>query len=332
MGEQYEQLSLDERCEISRLHAGGISRRGIGRALGRAGSTIGRELRRNSGSKVGYKVSWAMIQTDARRKRKLYKLEGSSTLREQVVDHLAMGWSPEQIAGRLELENARPVVSHESIYRYIYWRVNSHKENLHRMLPRAKYQRGWRGRKGGSSARTIDGRISIKQRPPAVAARAGGGHWEADLMAFSRYGQQLLVTIERTTRFLRAGILPTKQAKPLAASLGGWLRFYPRRLRQSLTVDNGSEFAEHRRLKRLLSLGTFFCDPHSPWQKGTVENAIGRLRRDLPRKTDLATVPAEDIDDLVLTYNQTPRKCLGFRSPAEAFLDLLKSSRVALET
>jgi len=331
MEKHYEQLSLDERSEIYRLYKDGKSRRAIGRALGRSGATISRELRRNSGPKVGYKVNWAMIQTRARRCRKLYKMERSSALREKVLDSLAMGQSPEQIAGRLELENGKPLVSHESIYRYIYWRVNSHKDYLHRLLPRARFKRGWRGRKGGSSARTIAGRISIQQRPPEVSERTTPGHWEADLMAFSRYGQQALVAVERTTRFLRAAPLSSKQAAPLAATMQSWLRLYPQRLRQSLTVDNGTEFAGHRRLKRLVPLGTFFCDPHSPWQKGSVENAIGRLRRDLPRKTDLSTLSPEDIHDIVLTYNTTPRKCLGFRTPAEAFLNLLKTDSVALE-
>jgi transposase, IS30 family len=331
MGTNYEQLSLDERCELARLHANGLSCRAIGRTLGRSGATISRELRRNSGPKVGYKVSWAMIQTRARRCRKLYKLERSSTLRERVLDSLAMGQSPEQIAGRFELENGKSVISPESIYRYIYWRQNSHKEYLHKLLPRAKFRRGWRGRKGGSSVKTITARIPIQQRPPEVAARSSPGHWEADLMAFSRYGQQMLVAVERTTRFLRADSLPNKQALPLARTLRRWFRFYPRSLRRSLTVDNGTEFAEHQRLKRLVPLGTFFCDPHSPWQKGSVENAIGRLRRDLPRKTNLATLTPEDIHDIVLTYNSTPRKCLGFRTPAEAFLNLLKTASVALE-
>ena len=120
MGTTYNQLSMDERCEIYSLHADGKSRRAIARSLGRAASTISRELTRNSGAKVGYKVEWAEIQARARRCRRLYKLECSSTLRDLVLDGLAMGWSPEQIAGRLERENGRPVISHESIYRYVY--------------------------------------------------------------------------------------------------------------------------------------------------------------------------------------------------------------------
>lgn len=243
-----------------------------------------------------------------------------------------MGQSPEQIAGRLNLENGKRLISVESIYRYIYWRVSSHKDYLHKLLPRAKFQRGFRGRKGGSPALTIKNRVSIADRPAEVLERTSAGHWEADLMAFSRYGQHVLVAVERTTRFLRAGILTCKKAGPLALILKRWLKACPASFRKSLTVDNGTEFAGHLTLKPLIPLGTFFCDPHSPWQKGTVENAIGRLRRELPKKTDLTNINEDDLIEIVLDYNMTPRKCLGFLTPAESFLNLRKTQSVALET
>jgi IS30 family transposase len=331
MGTTYDQLSLDERCEIYRLHAGGKSRRAIARALNRAPSTISRELARNSGTQVGYKVEWAMTQARARRCRKLYRLECSSALRDQVLDGLAMGWSPEQIAGRLELEQGRPVISHESIYRYVYWRVNSHKEYLHRLLPRAKFLRGWRGRKGGSSVHFIPDRVSVAERPAVVADRRQPGHWEADLMLFSRYRQAVLVAHERSSRLILLSHHTSKAAVPIADSLIAMLRRLPAEQRRSITFDNGSEFAAHRRLKVKLRMDTYFCDPHSPWQKGGVENAIGRMRRPLPRKTDLATLTQADLDDLAMEYNLTPRKCLGYRTPLEAFLQQPLDLGVALE-
>ncbi len=331
MGTTYEQLSLDERSEIYRLHADGKSRRAIARALGRAPSTISRELARNSGVKVGYKVEWAMIQARARRRRKLYKLERSSRLRDMVLDSLAMGWSPEQIAGRLEHENGRRVISHESIYRYIYWRVASHKDYLHRLLPRAKYRRGWRGRKGGSSVHFIPGRVSVAERPAAAADRTQPGHWEADLMLFGRYGQVVLVAHERRSRLILVRRQPGKASGPVADGLAAMLGGFPARQRRTITFDNGSEFSAHRRLHQELGVRTFFCDPHSPWQKGGVENAIGRLRRPLPRKTDLAAVPDDLLDSLVLDYNLTPRRCLDFRTPLEVFLGKQFSLGVALE-
>jgi IS30 family transposase len=331
MGQRYDQLSLDERCEIYRLHADGKSRRAIARALGRAASTISRELNRNSGTQVGYKVEWAMIQARARRRRKLYKLERSSALRKLTLDGLAMGWSPEQIAGRLELEHGKPVISHESIYRYIYWRVNSHKDYLHRLLPRAKFQRGWRGRKGGSSVHFIPQRVPVAERPAEVADRRQPGHWEADLMLFSRYRQAVLVAHERSSRLLLLRHHLSKAAEPIADSLIAMLRRFPAEQRRTITFDNGSEFAAHRRLKSRLRMATYFCDPHSPWQKGGVENAIGRMRRGLPRKTDLAALSQADLDDLAMDYNLTPRKCLGYQTPLEAFLGKAINLGVALE-
>ena len=331
MGTHYDQLSLDERSEIYHLLKAGKSYREIGRTLKRSASTISREVRRNRGRKVGYRVSWAETQRRARRCRRLYKLECSSALRDLVFDHLAMGWSPEQIAGRLERDHGRPVISHESIYRYIYWRVQQ-KDNLHRHLPRAKYRRGWRGRKGGSSARYIKHRVPVSERPRAANTRAEPGHWEADLMLFSIYGQAVLVTQERASRLLLASRQPSKAAKPVAEALTAMLGPLPKRLRRSMTFDNGSEFAEHTTLAKTLKLDTYFCDTHAPWQKGGVENAIGRLRRDLPRKTALNTVQQEDLDDIIIIYNTTPRKCLGYQTPLEAFLNLKSKPTVALET
>ena len=331
MGLKYDQLSLDERCEIYRLHADGKSRRAIARALGRHPSTICRELTRNSGSQVGYKVEWAEIQKRARRRRKLYKLQCSSQLRDLVLDRLAMGWSPEQIAGRLERDHGRPVISHESIYRYIYWRVGSHKDYLHRLLPRHKIRRGYRGRKGGSSVHFIPGRVPLAQRPAAVDSRRQHGHWEADLMLFSRYGQAILVAHERKSRLLLLSKQPSKAAKPVAESLIGMLGTFPRAKRRTITFDNGSEFSEHRQLNEKIGMDTFFCEPHSPWQKGGIENAIGRMRRRLPRKADLATIAQQDLDELILDYNLTPRRCLDYRTPLEVFLGLDVNLGVALE-
>jgi IS30 family transposase len=331
MGIHYEQLSLDERCEIYRLMKAGQSCCEIGRCLGRSASTISRELRRNGGRKVGYQVSWAMTQARARRCRRLYKLECSSALRDLVFERLAMGWSPAQIAGRLERDHGTVVISHESIYRYIYWRVDQ-KENLHRHLPRGKYRRGWRGRKGGSSAHYIKDRTPVHARPKAANVRAEPGHWEADLMSFSLYGQVVLVACERASRLLLINRQPSKAAGPVADALTAMLRPFPKSLRRSMTFDNGSEFAQHTQLAKALKLDTYFCDPRAPWQKGSVENAIGRLRRDLPRKTDLEKISQEDLDEIAITYNMTPRKCLGFQTPLEAFINFKSNPTVALET
>jgi IS30 family transposase len=270
--------------------------RQIGRALGRSAATVSRELRRNAkptkqwrGSYEGERAHGLALRR--RRWDARHKLARQPDLQKWVRDSLAMGQSPEQIAGRLEHEHGRMLISHESIYRFIYHR-SALKDYWHRLLPRKKSRRGRLGQRGGSSASRISRRRPICERPDEADNRAIPGHWEADLMA-----------------------------------LVG-LAF---RLSSRLTVaDNGTEFALHYKLSCKLSLGTFFCEPHAPWQKGGIENAIGRMRKFLPRKSDLATITQDQLDDLVARYNDTPRKCLAFKTPNEVFSSFLNP--VALQT
>jgi IS30 family transposase len=321
MGRSYGQLSLEDRCEIARLSANGSSVRQIAAALDRSPSTISRELKRNR-AQLGYKPGYANQRSRARR-WKGSRLERDQRLRAAVIEQLASGWSPEQIAGRLKRKAGRKVISYESIYRFIYAQMARTKDYRWRhYLPRGKTKRGFRGRRGGSSASFIEGRISLAERPPDAADRRTPGHWEADLMMFSKYGQAILTVHERKSRLLLAIRLSSKAAHGVAGHLVRLFGVMPEQLRQTVTFDNGTEFARHSALHRL-SIGTFFCDPYAPWQKGGIENAIGRMRRFLPRKTDLATLPNKHFRALVAAHNHTPRKCLDFRTPAEAFSELL---------
>jgi IS30 family transposase len=326
MGRKYEQLSLEDRCEIARLQTEGQSVRQIAAALDRAPSTISREIRRNGGHKLAYKPWFAQEQTQARRWSGS-RLEHDPDLRRAVLDRLARGWSPEQVAGRLAREAGRQVISYESIYRFIYAQIARTKDyRWRRYLPRGKSKRGFRGRRGGSSASFIEGRISLSERPPEAADRKTPGHWEADLMLFSRYGQAVLTIHERASRLLLASRPPNKAAKGVAQHLVRFFARMPKQLRKSVTFDNGTEFARHRALHRL-AIETFFCDRYAPWQKGGIENAIGRMRRFIPRKTDLATLSDQRFKALVRAYNNTPRKCLDFRTPAETFSQVLHFER-----
>jgi IS30 family transposase len=334
MGQRYGQLSLEERIEIYRLHAGGRSQKDIASALGRVPSTISRELRRNSRpSKVwtgGYEPVRA--QQLAERRRRMdgrFKLARQPDLRKCVRKSLAMGHSPEQIAGRLALEHGRVIISHESIYRFIYHR-SAQKDYWHRLLPRHKLRRGRRRHRGGSPASFIKQRRPINERPAEVEGRKVPGHWEADFMLFARYGQALLVLHERQTRFGIVRRPRDRKAVRTASTIARQLSKLPPPMRKTVSFDNGTEFAEHHRLHKTLGVETFFCDPHSPWQKGGVENSIGRLRRSLPRKTDLKSLTEADIKRYVQRLNNTPRKCLDFKTPAEAFSNLI--STVALQT
>ena len=322
MGRRYKQLSLEERCEIARLQAEGCSIRQIAADLDRTPSTIARELRRNRGGYVGYKPSYAQEQAKARRWVGS-RLEREPSLRRAVLKSLAKGWSPEQVAGRLAREAGHLVISYESIYRFIYAQIARTKDyRWRRYLPHGKSKRGYRSRRGRSSARFIEGRISITERPLEAADRKTVGHWEGDLMLFSRHGQAVLTMHERCSRLILGRRLPSKAADRVAQRLVGLFQAMPRHLRKTITFDNGTEFARHQQLHRL-AMRTYFCDPHAPWQKGGIENAIGRMRRFLPRKTALVTLPARHFNALISAYNNTPRKCLDFKTPAETFAEVL---------
>jgi transposase, IS30 family len=318
MGRNYDQLSLDDRCEIARLSANGSSVGQIAAALDRSPSTISRELKRNGGKQVGYKASYAQQQTRARR-RKGSRLERDQSLRATVMERLASGWSPEQTAGRLKRDQGRKVISHETIYRFIYTQLERTRDySWRRYLPRGKSKRGCRGRKGGGSPNFIERRVSLAERPIEAADRNTCGHWEADLMMFSKYGQAVLTVHERKSRLLLAIRLPSKHADGVADHIVKLFGAMPPALRRTVTFDNGTEFARHLALHDL-KIETFFCKPYAPWQKGGVENAIGRMRRFMPRKTDLATLSTRRFRRLIAVYNHTPRKCLDFKTPAEAF-------------
>lgn len=320
MAAQYSHLSLEERCTIAQLHQAGRSKHQIAAALDRSPSSISRELKRNSGRQVGYKPSYAQEQTRARRWRGS-RLERDAELRSFVLDHLKRGWSPEQIAGRLKRQRAALTISHESIYRFIDAQIRRTNDGAWRnYLPRRKHKRGWPGRRKRSSDDLIKGRVSIALRPQAVDNRRTFGHWEGDLMAFAIPGQTILVAHERKSRLILGARQPGKASQPVAEQLCAWFQPLDPRLRRTITFDNGTEFAQHLALTDELAIRTFFCDPYSPWQKGAVENAIGRLRRCLPRKTNLDTIDHQLLQAWIAAYNNTPRKCLQFRSPAEVFL------------
>jgi IS30 family transposase len=336
MGKIYQHLSLTERVDLYRMRAEGKSLRAVAAALGRSPSTLSRELTRNSRpTKVwagGYQPERAHQLSERRRRWDgRFKLTHRAALREFVRQRLIDGWSPEQIAGYLHRQTGHCVISHEAIYRFIYHR-SAQKDYWHRWLPRRKSRRGRLGRRGGSPVEHIQHRVPIAQRPAEVNGRRTPGHWEGDLMLFARYGQALLITHERHSRLLLGARQPNKAAAPVARQLLGQFKRLPPPLRRSMTFDNGTEFALHHQLNHRLGMATYFCDPHAPWQKGGIENAIGRMRRRLPRKTDLATLGLRELDTLIAAYNHTPRKCLGFQTPAEVFCNRLRALHLKRES
>ena len=321
MGQGYRQFSLEERIEIARLSGEGRSIRQIAAALDRAPSSVARELKRNSGAKVGYAPAYADQKAKARHWIGS-KLDRDAALRHRVLEQLASGWSPEQIAGRSG-RRGQASIGTETIYRFIYAQIARHNDyHWRNYLPRRKAKRGRRSSKARSPASFIAHRVPLAQRPADALGRQVPGHWEADLMAFSSYNHNILMLHERSSRALIGTRLVSKHAEPIGEALSAMLALLPQPLRQTVTFDNGTEFARHYEL-HALGIQTFFCDAHAPWQKGGIENAIGRMRRFLPRKTDLATLEAPRFLALVAAYNATPRKCLDWLTPAEAFSNQL---------
>ena len=317
MGKRYEHLTLEDRCTIARLHADGQSIRKIATALDCSPSTVSRELNRNSGPRVGYKPAYADEQAWARRWRGS-RLVRQPDLQEFVLDRLAMGWSPEQIAGRLAQERHSMRISHESIYRFIYDQIRRTNDYVWRYyLPRKKSQRGWY--RTHKPMEHIKDRVSLKNRPSYIGKRKQFGHWETDLLHPRKSGAAILVTQERASRFTLLAKQPGKHAQPVVDQIKSWFSDMPKELRRTLAQDNGPEFFLHYQLHDM-GVKTFFCDPHSPWQKGGVENMNGRIRRYIPLGTDPESFSNNDLQALALRLNSTPRKCLGFKTPAEVFL------------
>jgi len=313
----YTHLSSAERDRIADLRTEGLSLRAIGRELGRSASTIGRELGRNALDSGAYRPRIADGAYLLRRQRPAI-LERDAGLAAYVVDRLAEGWTPEQIAGRLRrgIERVLRALSAETIYAWIF-RPAQKAGKLWRYLP---YGRSRRGRRQARASRDrIAEKIHVSQRSEHADARTEAGHWEAD-MVICRRSRPVLVLHERKTRLTLMTRLAGRTAAETVSAMMTVFSRLTAPMRGSITFDNDTAFARHSLLRGMLSATTYFCDAYAAWQKGGVENANGRLRRWLPRETDLDEMTEDDIQEIAMTLNLTPRKCLGFRSPVEAFL------------
>ena len=310
-------LALEERERLAASKAEGLSLRAIAARLGRAASTISRELRRNALPKGGHLPVHAEGCYRERRRRQAV-LERDAKLGRFVRERLLEGWTPEQIAGWLrrgEERGLRPV-STETIYAFLH-RAGQKAEKLWKLLPRGRAKRARRRARQPRS--TIAERRSIHDRPEAVHERKEAGHWEGDLL-ICRRTRPVLVLKERKTRFVLAARLAGKSAGETVAILMAVFRRLDPRLRASITLDNDTAFARHGLLASACAMTTWFCDAYASWQKGAVENVNGRLRRDLPRDLDLDALTDAELQEIVLTHNLTPRKCLGFLTPLQALL------------
>ena len=325
----FVELCLEERRRVFMLLHQKVKVAEIARVLSRHRSTIYREIKRNWWHDVevpqadGYWPLNAQKLTSDRRRRNC-KLIRHPELLEAVVDRLKTGWSPEQIAGRLNAEPGRPHrLCHETIYRFVYSK-DGQSEELARYLPERRRKRKPRYARKPRSL-VFPETSAIRHRPTAVNSREEFGHWEADLMIFRKeHGPANVATlVERRTRFMVLFRNNDRRSKPIMNRLISILSPLPQTARQSLTFDRGLEFVSWRELEKGIGARAWFCDPRAPWQKGSVENMNKRVRRYLPRETVILTLPDTEMVALCARLNATPRKCLGFKTPAEAFRDNL---------
>jgi IS30 family transposase len=320
-------LSMAEREEISRGLAAGLSARAIARAIGRAPSTVTREIARNGGRRKYRSTPADGAATVRRRRPQPLRLESAVVLRELVEDKLSLDWSPEQIAGWLR--RSRPDspgewVSHESIYRALYLarRSGLQVEAIHKLRSRRKMRRSRRATTSGQTRGQIVGARPLCERPAEVESRLVPGHWEGDLIS-GKANTHVVTVVERSTRFTVMLALTGKDTITVVAALSGWLRTLPTGAKRSLTWDRGMELARHAELTTSTSVPVFFCDPQSPWQRGTNENTNRLIRQYLPKGTSLSHDQSR-LDEIAAKLNSRPRKVLGFQCPKDAFSEVLR--------
>ena len=323
-------LTLSEREEISRAVVAGQSIRSIATTLGRAPSTISREIKRN-GDQECYRASQAdQAAWDRTRRPKTCKLAGNPMLAHIVADKLQWQWSPEQIAGWLKHtypsdENYQ--VSHETIYRSLFIQARGAlKKELVQHLRRTRVMRRSRHhtQKTDNHGRIADA-VSISERPASVADRAVPGHWEGDLLCGSR-NSQIATLVERHTRYVMLVKVASKDTETVINALIKSARKLPQELYKSLTWDRGKEMADHKRFTLATDIKVYFCDPQNPWQRGTNENTNGLLRQYFPKGIDLSTYSQAKLNAVARRLNTRPRKTLNYETPGERFSQSVAST------
>jgi IS30 family transposase len=323
-------LTLPEREEISRAMVSGQSARSIATSLGRAPSTISREIKRNGGQEC-YRASNADEAAWNRAHRpKTCKLVSNRALAHIVADKLQWQWSPEQIAGWLKY--AYPCdedyqVSHETIYRSLYIQARGAlKKELLAHLRRTRVMRRSRHhtQKTDDHGRII-GTVSISERPATAEDRAVPGHWEGDLLCGSG-NSQIATLVERQTRYVMLVKVPSKDTETVINALIKHAHKLPHELYKSLTWDRGSELADHKRFTLATDIKVYFCDPQNPWQRGTNENTNGLLRQYFHKGTNLSVHSQAQLNAVARRLNERPRKTLNFETPAERFNQCVAST------
>ena len=317
MGKKYEQLNLEKRERLYALSQQNFQANTIADLLGCHRATIYRELNRNK-TRIGYLPDKAHKMALDRCDNGL-KIDRNPELKDYIVSKLQEGWSPEIITNCLKKERGISVISHETIYAYIYSK-EGRKNDLYLSLKKRRKKR--KAKMACKSKKTcIPNRVSIHERPKNIEERDECGHWEGDLVLFSNSSTNLITLRERKSRVFLAIKNPSKHADTTSKNIIKKFKGRKKILIETLTLDNGGEFARHEDIARALKIDTFFCDPYSSYQKGSVENGNGVLRYDLPRSSNIDSLSQKQIDKIVDKINNRPMKCLDFRTPSEVFME-----------
>ncbi len=326
---KYQRITIIEREEISRQIASGYSFRNIARTLGRAPSTISREIRQSGVVDLKYyRAIFAQWQSNKMRHRlrKNSKLANNAVLRKFVLSHLAKNWSPEQIAKRLIMLYPNDMsmrVSHETIYSYLYVLPRGElKREITACLRRHHKHR--HHRKDRQKNSPIQDFLSIEERPAEVADRTIPGHWEGDLLVGGTQKTAIGTLVERTTRMTFLVKLNNKYARTVRKAYAEAFKELPKGLKKTLTYDQGAEMAEHKLFTKETNMTVYFAHPRSPWERGTNENTNALLRQYFPKNTDFSKIDKEKLKDVQDELNDRPRKTLGFYTPHEKFIELLR--------
>ena len=314
-------LTAQEREDISRGIASGCSMRVIAQRLSRACSTVSREVARHGG-RAQYRANEADQQAwESALRPKPCLLATHDKLQGIVASKLVQDWSPQQVSGWLKMEypnDASLHVSHETIYRSLFIQARGalKKELIQHLRSKRRIRRSRHSSVHGHSQGKIVDAISIRERPAEVEDRAIPGHWEGDLLRGAR-NSHVATLVERHSRFCMLVKVSGKDTATVVAALSQHVRQLPATLRRSLTWDRGLEMAQHKSFTMATDVQVYFCDPQSPWQRGSNENTNGLLRQYLPKNADLSCYSQSELNQIALRLNQRPRKTLGFQTPAD---------------
>jgi transposase, IS30 family len=316
MGKEYTHFTEEDRENLYIWKQKGVAVKEIAMRLGKHKSSVYKELSRNSNRKIGYLPDRAHEQTLKRRAERIKKLDKYPKLKSHVIAKLKYGWSPEMISGRAKYDGLPFIASSETIYQFVY----SDEGNKLGLFNYLRMKRAKRGKLQGRKPRgVILNRVSIHDRPAAVSNRQEFGHYEGDLVInATSMSCNVSVVLERKTRFIRLNKNESKKSTSVMQKIFNTMAPLPSVARKSITFDNGKEFAKHSVL-RVMKTETYFCDAYASWQKGGVENVNRILRWFLPKSTPLKDLTEDQLNQIETKINNLPRKCLGFRSAAEAY-------------